>query len=73
LGVGGIKHGVEALKESIAIDKVEAFTTGSANGVDDEIDVADATTYIGVKGTRPDLAIRGESVGVLRKIVNKGY
>jgi hypothetical protein len=73
LGAGGIEHGVEALKESIAIDKVKAFTTGSASGVDDEIDVADATTYIGVKGTRPDLAVRGESIGVLRKIVNKGY
>jgi methyl coenzyme M reductase subunit C-like uncharacterized protein (methanogenesis marker protein 7) len=73
LGVGSIKHGVEALKESVAVDKVETFTTGGANGVDDEVDVAGATTYIGVEGMRPDLAVRGESVGVLCKMVNKGH
>jgi hypothetical protein len=73
LGVGGIEYGVEALKESVTVDEVETFTTWSANGVDNEVDVVSATTKIGVKGTRPDLAVRGESVGVLCKIVNKGH
>jgi len=72
LRVGGIEYGVETLKESVAVDEVETFTTGSANGADNEVDVAGATTNIGVKGTRPDLAVRGESVGVLCKM-NKGH
>lgn len=61
--VGGIENRVEALEESVAIDEVETFTTGGAKGVDNEVDVARATTNISVKGARPDLAVRGESVG----------
>jgi hypothetical protein len=71
-GVGGIEHRVEALKESVTIDEVETLAAGGANGVDNEVDVAGATTNVGVKGARPDLAVRGESVGGLWKMVNKG-
>jgi hypothetical protein len=70
--IGGVEHGVEALKESVAIDEVETFTTGCANGVDNEVDVAVTTTNIGIEGARPDLAVGGESAGCLFKIVNKG-
>jgi hypothetical protein len=65
--VGGIEHRVETLKESVTVDEVETLTTGGANRVDDEVDVAGGTTNIGVKGARPDLAVRSESVGGLSK------
>lgn len=67
-----VEHRVNALKESVDIDEIETFTTGLANGVDNELDVAVTTTKIGTKGTRPDLAVKGESVGGLCKTVNKG-
>jgi hypothetical protein len=72
-GVGGIEHRVEALKEGVTIDEVETLAAGAAKVVDNEVDVAGATTNVGVKGARPDLAIRGESVGGLCKMVNKGH
>jgi len=49
----------------LAVDEVKTLATGRAKVVDNEVDVVGAATNIGVEGTRPDLAVRGESVGVL--------
>jgi len=63
--VGGIEYGVEALKECVAVDEVRTCSTGGTDVVDNEVDGATATTNISIEGTRPDLAVRGESVGDL--------
>lgn len=67
LGVRGIEYRVEALEESVAVDEVETLATGRAEVVDNEVDVVGGTTDVGVERTRPDLGVRGESVGVLCK------
>ena len=64
-GIGGIVHRIEALEESVAQDEVETCTTVSALVRDNEVDDVSFTTNLIIKGTRPDLGVRCESVGIL--------
>ena len=64
-GIGGIVHGIEALEESEAQDEVDTCTTGHASVHDNEVDNASSTTNQMIEGTRPDLGVRCESVGIL--------
>jgi len=70
LGVSGIKYRVETLKESVAINEVEALATGRAQVADNEIDGVTSATNIGVEGTRPDLAVGDEFIDVLLRSQN---
>ena len=63
--IGGIVHGIEALEESEAQDEVDTCTTVRAPVDDNEIDNASSTTNLIIEGTRPDLGVRCESVGIL--------
>jgi len=65
LGVGGIKYRVETLKESEAINEVEALATGRAQVADNEVDGVTSATNIGVEVTRPDLAVGDEFIDLL--------
>lgn len=71
-GVGSIEYRVEPLEECVAVNEVKPLATGRANVLNDEIYSTGTTTKIGVQRTRPDLGVRGESVGFLCKMVNKG-
>ena len=65
LGVGGIKYRVETLKESEAIDEVEALASGRAQVADNEVDGVTSATNIEVEVTRPDLGVGDEFIGLL--------
>jgi hypothetical protein len=78
--VSSIKDRVETLEESVAADKVEAPSGGSANIIADKVYVACRTADEGVELARPDLCVRSElecraasceeerlEVGVLRR------
>lgn len=56
---------VEALQESIAVDKIETLAGISANVVDDEIDGAGTAPNLRVQRTRPDLSIGCELIRYL--------
>jgi hypothetical protein len=58
--VGSIIDCVEALKESVAIDKVETRSRGSTNIVDDQVDAARTATNQRTQRARPNLRVRGE-------------
>ena len=64
-GIGGIVHGIEALEECEAQNEVETWTTVLAQVDDNEVDNASSTTNLIIEGTRPDLGVRCESVGIL--------
>lgn len=63
--IAGIVDGVEALKESIAIDEVEAFTAILTNVTDDKINLVRGSADIAVERTRPYLCIRCQFKGCL--------
>lgn len=62
LAVGGIEHGVEALKESVTVDEVKTRSAVGPDVSNDEVDVATGTTDRAVERTGPDLGVSGESV-----------
>ena len=65
-GIGGIVHGIEALEERGAQDEVETcITVPPAHAYDIEVHNAIVTTNHIIEGTRPDLGVRCESVGIL--------
>ena len=64
-GVGGIKYRVETLKESEAINEVEALATGRAQVADNEVDGVTSATNTEVEVTRPDLAVGDEFIDLL--------
>ena len=60
-----IEHEEEALQENVAQDECETYTTFHAKVVDNEVDEVVATLNKGIAVTRPDLAVRCKSVGIL--------
>jgi len=63
-GIGGIEYGVEALEKNVAVDEIDTCIRRT-HVADNEVDEAAATTNVSIEGTRPDLAVRCESIGVL--------
>lgn len=49
--VRGIKHGVEALEPSLAVDEVEALAAVRADVADDEVDAVRVSADRGVEST----------------------
>lgn len=66
-GAGGIEYAVEPLGEWVAINKIKPSATGRTNIVNNEVDGVATATNVRVENTRPDLAVRGESVCFLCK------
>jgi len=64
-GIEGIEHEEETRQESVAQDEVHTSTTVHTKVVDNEIDEFVATANKDINGTRPDLGVRCESVGIL--------
>jgi hypothetical protein len=58
-----VEDGVEALKERVPVDKVEALSGGRANVVDDEVNAIRRAANEGVERARPYLRVRGELEG----------
>lgn len=63
--VGSVEYRIEAFKECVAVDEVEARARGGAQVADDEVDAVGIATDRGVEGARPDLCVGRELVGDL--------
>ena len=61
-----IIHGIETLKEGIAVEKVKALPTGSSDIPDDEVDIISIPSNNTIQRTGPNLRIRSQLVRHLK-------
>ena len=58
--IGGIKDDIEALKESVTVDKIEFLTRRGEEIIYDEIYAASSPTNPSVEGPGPELSVGGQ-------------
>lgn len=66
--IGGIENRVEALKESVSVDEVQALAAVGSEVGDDQVNVARCASDGGVERTGPQLGIGGQLVDDLYDI-----
>lgn len=72
LGVRGVEDAVEALEETLTVDKVKTLSGRRAEIVDDRVNRAASTADVGVERSWPNLAVGCQRVCDLEASLCKG-
>lgn len=58
--VGSIEDSIEALEESLSVDKVQTLSRGCSDVTNNQVNAIGSPANSCVKGTRPDLSVGGK-------------